>query len=112
VEPPWRKAEEVLGRGEDEALTYMTFLPEHWSRVYSTNPLDCLNREVKRRTDIVSIFPNPDSVLPLVGPVLIEIHDEWQAGRRYLSPESMHKLEEPEELEMALLTSLRLALIH
>jgi putative transposase len=112
MESRWLKAAEVLARGENEVLTYMTFPPEHWSRIYSTNPLERLNREVKRRTDVVGIFPNPDSVLRLVGSVLIEIHDEWQAGRRYFSLDSMHKLKEPEELEMALPAPLRLAPIH
>jgi len=112
MESRWPKAAEVLEQGENQVLTYMTFPPEHWSRIYSTNPLERLNREVKRRTDVVGIFPNPDSVLRLVGSVLIEIHDEWQAGRRYFSLESMHKLKEPEELEIALPTPLRLAPIH
>ncbi len=71
-----------------------------------------MNRELKRRTEVVRIFPNLDSVLRPVGPVLIEIHDEWQAGRRFFSLDSMHNLKEPEELEMAPPSPLRLAPIH
>ncbi len=67
---------------------------------------------MKRRTDVVRIFPNLDSMLRLVGPVLIEIHDGWQAGRRFFSLDSMHNLKEPEELEMAPPSPLRLAPIH
>ena len=51
----------VQAGGENEVLTYTSFPPEHWSRIYSTNPLERLNREVKRRTDVVGFLPNPDS---------------------------------------------------
>jgi hypothetical protein len=91
------QAKTLLAR-EDEVLIYMTFPAEHWARIYSTNPLERLNREVKRRTDVVSIFPDGAAVIRLVGSVLIEINDEWQAGRRYFSQASMRKLHEPEEL--------------
>lgn len=108
----WPKAAEVLLAGEEDVLSYMAFPPEHWTRIYSTNPLERLNREVKRRTNVVGIFPDPDAVLRLVGSVLIEIHEEWQTGRRYFSLESMRKLKEPLEEPMALPSPLRLAPIH
>jgi len=108
----WPKAAEVLAAGEDDVLVYMTFPPEHWTRIYSTNPLERLNREVKRRTNVVGIFPDADAVLRLVGSVLIEIHEEWQVGRRYFSQGSMRKLYEPVQEHPRLPSPLRLAPIH
>jgi transposase-like protein len=108
----WPRAAEVLTAGEEEVLSYMTFPPPHWTRIYSTNPLERLNREVKRRTNVVGIFPNPDAVLRLVGSVLIEVDDEWQAGRRYFSLQSMRMLGEPVEEQASLPSPLRLAPIR
>ena len=112
MKPRWPKAAQVLAAGEDDVLTYMAFPPSHWTRIYSTNPLERLNREVKRRTNVVCIFPNAESVVRLVGSVLIEINDEWQAGRRYFSLDSMRRLEEPLEVHLSLPTPLRLAPIR
>ena len=67
----------------------MDFPQGHWRRIYSTNPLERLNKEVKRRTNVVGIFPDRDSVIRLVGSLLMEIDDEWQIGRRYFSQASM-----------------------
>jgi putative transposase len=79
-----------------DVTAFATFPHAHWHKIWSTNPLERLNREVKRRTDVVGIFPNTDALLRLAACVLIEAHDEWQdSDRRYLSEESMALLNPP-----------------
>jgi hypothetical protein len=75
----------------------MSFSIEHWTRLYSTNPLERLNREVKRHTDPVSVFPDTDSVIRLTGSVFIELDGEWQLERGDFSGESMSRLYKPAE---------------
>jgi transposase-like protein len=81
----------------DEVLTYMQFPQAHWSKLHSTNVVERLNRELKRRTRVVSIFPNRASLLRLVGALLLEEHEEWAVGRRYISERSMKQLQSPRD---------------
>jgi putative transposase len=112
MRPRWPRAANVLEASEEDVLTYMTFPPEHWTRIYSTNPLERVIAEIKRRTNVVGIFPDPEAVIRLVGSVLIEVNDEWQVGRRYFSQASMRSLREPDAERLAAPSPLRLAPIR
>lgn len=106
LERKFPRAAETLRDAEDEVLAYMAFPSEHWRQIYSTNPLERLNKEIKRRSDVVGIFPNRAAALRLIGAVLLEQDDEWATGRRYFSQESMDRLKpsmrlEPLELAVA-----------
>jgi putative transposase len=77
----------------EDLLAFCGFPVAHWRKIWSTNPLERVNKEIKRRSRVVGIFPNAAAVIRLVGAVLIDMHDEWIAGdRRYLSEESMAQL--------------------
>jgi len=87
---------QMLLDAKADLTAFSDFPHAHWRKIWSTNPLERLNREVKRRTDVVGIFPNPAALLRLSSCVLIEAHDEWQdSDRRYLSEESMALLNPP-----------------
>ena len=83
----------MLADAAEDLLAFTGFPQAHWRKVWSTNPLERLNGEIKRRTNVVGVFPNDASVARLVTAVVVETHDEWAvAERRYLSEESMAKL--------------------
>lgn len=84
-----REVSEMLWEAKEDILAHFEFPPSHWSKIRSTNLLERLNREITRRADVVGIFPNRAALLRLVGMVLVEQNDEWQAERRYLSLETL-----------------------
>ena len=86
------KVARLLDDAEAELLAFYAFPAEHWSKLRSTNPLERLNREIGRRSDVVGIFPNDAALIRLAGALLIEQADEWLVGRRYLSEASMAKV--------------------
>jgi len=99
MDPIYPKAAALLLEAEPDILAYKTFPKEHWRRIHSTNLLERLNREIKRRTKVVGVFPDQLAVFRLVGTLLHEIDDDWRASqRKYFSLESMYLLINPDTL--------------
>jgi putative transposase len=88
----WPKLAAFIDDSETDVLSYLDFPEQHRSKLHSTNPLERLNKEVKRRADVVGIFPNEAAIVRLIGAMLLEQNDEWQLQHRYLQVEAMAEL--------------------
>jgi len=95
------KLAELMDSSRDDVLVYMSFPREHWPQIASTNPLERVNGEVKRRSDVVGIFPNDRAVVRLIGALMLEQNDEWAVSRRYMSLESLSTLSDDPVLRLS-----------
>jgi transposase-like protein len=82
----------MLRDAAEEIHAFTHFPISHWKKIWSTNPLERVNKEIKRRTDVVGVFPNPEALLRLAGAVLVEAHEEWQVTDRRCLSENSTKL--------------------
>jgi putative transposase len=82
----------MMESAKHDVLAFTAFPRAHWQKIWSNNPIERLNKEIKRRADVVEIFPNPVAFLRVATAVAIEQHDEWQVTRRYVSDVSMTEL--------------------
>ena len=87
----------VMETAEHDVLAHMAFPKEHWAQIASTNPLERVNKEIKRRSHVIGIFPNDAAIVRLVGPLLDQQTDEWQVTRRYMSREVLAELLDPDK---------------
>ncbi len=93
-------------RAEDDVLAYKTFPPGHWRQIHSTNPLERLNKEIKRRTNVIGIFPNEAAIRRLVGALMLEQNDEWAVTRRYMTLETVAAICEDGAMDPAKIAAL------
>ncbi len=100
-QPRHDKLAELMLRAEDDVLAYKTFPQAHWRQIHSTNPLERLNKEIKRRTNVVGIFPNEPAIRRLIGALMLEQNDEWAVTRRYMTLETVAAICEDQAMDPA-----------
>ena len=105
-ESRYPKLAELMHRAEEDVLAYKAFPQAHWQQIHSTNPLERLNKEIKRRTSVIGIFPNEAAVTRLVGALMLEQNDEWAITRRYMSLETVRELCNDARLDAAQIASI------
>ena len=111
IQPRWPKVAQMLFDAEEDILAYKTFPKKHHRSIHSVNPLERLNREVRRRTRVVGVFPNRESVFRLVGTLLMDIDEDWRGSRCYMAEKGIQKLltpdfEEPSRQDFSLVNEL------
>jgi transposase-like protein len=99
LQTPAPKVAALLEQAEEELLAFYSFPREHWPKLRSTNPLERVNKEIGRRSDVVGIYPNDRALIRLAGMLLIEQNDEWLVQRRYLSDHSIRLVLSAERTE-------------
>jgi transposase-like protein len=106
LRPKVPKLARLMDEAEPDVLAYMTFPAAHRTKLHSTNPLEGLNGEIKRRTDVVGIFPNEDAIIRLVGAILLEQNDEWAVQRaRYITLETITALSDDPLVSLSSITA-------
>ena len=105
-QPRHDKLAELMLRAEDDVLAYKTFPQAHWRQIHSTNPLERLNKEIKRRTNVVGIFPNEPAIRRLIGALMLEQNDEWAVTRRYMTLETVAAICEDQAMDPAKIAAL------
>jgi transposase-like protein len=106
LRPKLPKLASFLDEAETDVLAYMSFPPAHRTKLHSTNPIERLNGEIKRRTEVVGIFPNEDAIVRLIGAILLEQNDEWAVQRaRYMTLETMVPMSDDPTVSLQALAS-------
>lgn len=99
LRPKLPKLADLMDSAEDDVLAHMAWPKELRAKLHSTNPLERLNKEIKRRTNVVSIFPNDAAIVRLVGALMLEQNDEWAVTRRYMTLEKIGEVCKPEDID-------------
>jgi putative transposase len=103
---PADKLAKLMREAEDDVFAYMAFPKDYWNQLQSTNPLERLNKEIKRRTNVIGIFPNDDAIIRLVGALMLEQNDEWAVTRRYKSLETVAQVRDDYTIDVARIAAL------